>query len=208
MHYTYRRVLRTKSRLEIIFQLLSRIAFTVKALVLLQSDTLQPRPGLKRPLLEKLGREFNAKLEKELLSIDRSSLRYSTPTDASATPVTVSNLKRKRRSSSHTNGIISASTSTIFGQPASPKAVAPKRSRTTIENIARPASPVRMSFKVQMAKARMDLKVVQAVDLEKYSGEDELAAARAKVLSALAQPLIETVLKASIPSVSHSILSS
>lgn len=185
---------------EIIFQLVSRIAFTVKALVLLRSDTLQPRPGLKRPLLEKLGREFNAKLEKELISVDRSSLRYSAPANISSTPIVASNLKRKRQSSTYTNGVATSSTSAFVGQPTSPSTAAPKRSRITIEKIARPASPVRMSFKVQMAKARLDLKVVQAVDLEKYSGEDELAAARAKVLSALAQPLIETVLKASIPS--------
>ncbi|KAG8784450.1 hypothetical protein FRC15_003246 [Serendipita sp. 397] len=180
----------------ILFQILSRTANGLKSLIIQKEEALLPRPGLKRPQLQKLGEEYNEKLEKDLKTIDRTTMIYSQPPGNTNDPA-APNLKRKRQSSVHTNGLPSSG---LSEEPKSPSSVVLKRSRASIEQPQRTGSPLRISFKVQMAKARLDLKVVQAVDIEKLPNEKALSAARANALATIAQPLIDAVLKTDIPS--------
>ncbi|KAG8818400.1 hypothetical protein FRC17_010852, partial [Serendipita sp. 399] len=144
----------------------------------------------------KLGEAYNKKLEKDLKSIDRTTAIYQPSRPPSEAPPP--NLKRKRQSSVQTNGLTHVAYP--WDEPRSPDPVVLKRSRASIERPVRTGSPLRISFKVQMAKARLDLKVVQAVDIEKMPDERTLTTARANVLANLAQPLIDAVIKSSVPS--------
>lgn len=186
---------------DILFQILSRIFNTLSDRLLQQQDTLFPRLGLRRSVLEQLGREYNEKLERELLLIDRSALIYAsrdTEMNNSAS------LKRKRRSSDYTNGVNIPASSPENDTEISPKlrTVNAKRSRVSLEQpAATPEPPLKLSFKVEMAKARLDLRVLQAVDLDNFPDPTKRAAAQAKMLVEIADPLVDKILISDVPSV-------
>ena len=163
-----------------------------------------PRSGPRRHVLEKLGREYNEKLERELLPIDRSALVYGQARDVEMTPSNSTSLKRKRQPSTITNGLSSSTSFPEHGSEdlSSSRALHLKRSRTSLEQPSIAETPLKLSFKVEIAKARLDLRVVQAVDIDNFPRASELAFARARTLVDIAEPLIDKVLKSDVPSVS------
>lgn len=191
-----------KRRTGILFRLLFRISQALKERLLQQEDSLLPRSGLRRPALEQLGREYNEKLERELLPIDRSSFIYGQSADAEMIPSTSTSLKRKRVSSTNVNGLPESTSSAEHNSEDVLDARAPhlKRSRT-LEQPTKPEPPPKLSFKVEMAKARLELRAIQAVDIDRYSSVSELALVRAKTLVEIAEPLVDKVLKSDVPSV-------
>ncbi|KIM28974.1 hypothetical protein M408DRAFT_126106 [Serendipita vermifera MAFF 305830] len=184
---------------DIIFRILSRICSTLKEHLLQLQETLSPRAGLRRTVLEQLGREYNEKLERELLPIDRSALIYG----ARDTEMNNStSLKRKRKPTVNTNGVSTSTSSPENGSEdlPSPRGVNPKRSRTTLDPPpATPEPPLKLSFKVEMAKARLDLRVLQAVDLDGFPDPQLRAIAQAKILVEIAEPLVDKILKSDVP---------
>lgn len=194
----------TDASLDAIFRILFRISQALKERLLEQEDALLLRSGLRRHVLEKLGREYNEKLERELLPVDRSSLVYAQSRDVEMVSSNSSSLKRKRQPSAITNGVSSSASSPEHGTEdiSSSRALPLKRSRTSLEQTGISGPPLKLSFKVEMAKARLDLRVIQAVDIAGYPTASELAFARARTLMEIAEPLIEKVLKSDVPSVS------
>jgi hypothetical protein len=170
---------------------------------LLEQEDFLLRSGPRRHVLEKLGREYNEKLERELLPIDRSTLLYGQAHDVEMTPSNSTSLKRKRQPTI-TNGLSSSTSYPEHGSEdlSSSRALHLKRSRTTLEQPSIAQTPLKLSFKVEIAKARLDLRVVQAVDIDSFPRASELAFARARTLVGIAEPLIEKVLKSDVPSVS------
>jgi hypothetical protein len=182
---------------------LFRISQALKDRLLEQEDLLL-RTGLRRHVLEKLGREYNEKLERELLPIDRSTLLYGQARDVEMKPPNSISLKRKRQPSTIANGLSSSTSSPEHGSEdlSGSRALHIKRSRTSLEQPSIAQTPLKLSFKVEIAKARLDLRVVQAVDIGSFPRASELAFARARTLVDIAEPLIENVLKSDVPSVS------
>jgi len=70
-----------------------------------------------------------------------------------------------------------------------------------LEQPTKPEPPPKLSFKVEMAKARLELRAIQAVDIDRYSSVSGLALVRAKTLVEIAEPLVDKVLKSDVPSV-------
>ena len=151
-------------------------------------------------MLEQLGREYNEKLERELLPIDRSSLIYGArDTEMSSS----TSLKRKRKSSANINGTSTSTSSPENGTEELPRSVHLKRSRVALDPPpSTPEPPLKLSFKVEMAKARIDLRVLQAVDIDAFPDPSERAAAQARTLVEIAEPLLDKILKSDVPSVS------
>lgn len=151
--------------------------------------------GLQRPLLQALGREYNAKLERELASIDRTSLIYAPSANGEAKASHTPSLKRKRRPSS-SSGVLHGSESE---QEKSRKdaSLSVKRSHTSPEQ-ERSKAPSKASFRVQMAKARLDLRVLQAVDIATFSNEEERDAARALELVKISEPLLQELIASEV----------
>jgi hypothetical protein len=178
---------------DILFRIILQISEQLKELVLQNSEFLQPHVGLQRPLLQALGKEYNAKLERELATIDRTSLIYAPPAngEASHTP----SLKRKRRPSS-ASGVLHGSESE---QEKSRKdaSLSLKRSHPSPEQD-RSKVPSKASFRVQMAKARLDLRVLQAVDIATFSNEEERDAARASELVKISEPLLRELIASEV----------
>jgi hypothetical protein len=189
----------TQFSTEAIFQILHRICSTLKQRILHHRNDLRPRPGFRRPLLENLAREYNSKLEQELQPLERVII------EATSSPVPVT-LKRKRMSTDASNGQEDPSSMEEDGStngvtlPVPPNGS--KRTRGTLEQPHRPESPFKVSFKVQMAKARLDLKVIQAVDVDSFKNDRDLIKARAEYLAQLARPLLDAVLNTDVPTVS------
>jgi hypothetical protein len=183
------------TEVDILFQIILQISERLKGLVLQSSEYLQPRVGLQRPLLQALGKEYNAKLEHELASIDRTSLIYAPPANGEANTSHSPSLKRKRRPSS-SSGVLRGSESE---QEKSRKdaSLSLKRSRTSPEQD-RSKALSKVSFKVQMAKARLDLRVLQAVDIATFSNEEERDAARALELVEIAEPLLRELISSEV----------
>jgi hypothetical protein len=149
-----------------------------------------------------MGKEYNDKLEQDLKPIDRSKIIYSSSVPTPS--LNQSALKRKRVSSitgGHAGGTLNLSHSVSSLRSSTGSTITPKRSRGTLEESNKSDPPLKLSFKVQMAKGRLDLQVLQAVDVEKYKSDEDIAAARADALSKIAEPLVQEVLRSELPSV-------
>lgn len=187
--------------------ILRKIGETLEARLLEQEDKLRPLTSLRRPNLENLGKEYNSKLEQDLLPIDRSSLIYAAPARDQLPPFNPNSLLKRKRSPSnlpqnHPKApVLPGMVDWPFKSNRSGEDEVLKKSRMTIEEISKPERLKKLPFKVEMAKARFDLQVLQSVEVDRYPSEAELLKAKARKLAEIASPIFETIVQTSSPTV-------
>lgn len=190
----------------ILFDVLLQISARLEKLLLLQNESFRTRTILRRPALERLGREFNDILEKELAPIDRSMEIYSAE-PIRPPNVLRSNLKRKRSSNTTLSTIPQPVNSSTVLQSRNASAtlhlVPQKRSKMEVERLLS-AIPSKAAFKVQVAKARLELLILQKMDSMDFAREDDRISAKARAVTEVATATLEQTLQTTIGEVHQS----
>jgi hypothetical protein len=193
----------------------------VQSRLLQQEGRLRPRPGLRESELEKMAAAFGVELVQNLSGIDRSHLVHRNPPKAVLPPfqpepvsrrATPLPLKRKHSAlESDTSDLdiilnegpvaIKDKTNVHVSGGRDKNREAIKRSRLTLESLEKPSTPTKLSFRVQMAKARFDLEILKGSDITEDTTEEQLRASKANTLVKIANPVFDNILLSSSPDV-------